>query len=284
MAFVEKDDTSSIDLQFCKARIIGNNTLLVMIDTSIYTEYKEAKEYEKCMNVFLKSNQILSLEQITKEQNAFITGVIKKGITGGIQKVVLIGHHPLGQWKTKDDTPQFTTDIPKLFPVLLEAYTQPVEKTPVKTPVQFYYLCADYHSFQQGSLSLNQGKKNMVIKQYISGTGGTELDDDLDIEKIKQTNGVVTTSKKNQKGEEEEKYTFTSKSNDIAVEYTLEKNQHEWGYLVWDPTATDICDFVPVPKQSVGGRKSRKIKRRNRLSVKKRRKSHQKKTGIKATK
>ena len=43
--------------------------------------------------------------------------------------------------------------------------------------VNYNYLCADLHLHQEGYVKIN----DMVINQYIVGTGGTKLDDNSKI-------------------------------------------------------------------------------------------------------
>ena len=39
----------------------------------------------------------------------------------------------------------------------------------------FFYLCADLHLYQEGEVTF----QDKIIKQYIVGTGGTKLDDEI---------------------------------------------------------------------------------------------------------
>ena len=39
----------------------------------------------------------------------------------------------------------------------------------------FFYLCADLHLYQEGEVTFH----DKIIKQYIVGTGGTKLDDEI---------------------------------------------------------------------------------------------------------
>jgi hypothetical protein len=41
---------------------------------------------------------------------------------------------------------------------------------------KYIYLCADYHVFEEGLITIKRGDKERRIDQYIAGTGGTELD------------------------------------------------------------------------------------------------------------
>ena len=246
MAITQDND---IDLQFYKARIIENNTLVLMLDTSIYLHDNESKDYEKCMNAFRNKGESETIQDIIKEQNQFIDESVNNGIKNGVDKIVFIGHHPLIQYKSKgkDNKPtKLSTDISEIYPVLLA----------VNFPnIKYYYLCADYHSYQHGTVILKSpDKKNMVIEQYISGTGGTVLDPDL--------GNIIPPSESN---------------NKEIVDYTLHENQHTWGYLVCETEPDKLkCTFVPVPKSTEttpvanvgGGGKSRKYKKNKRKSKK----------------
>jgi hypothetical protein len=50
---------------------------------------------------------------------------------------------------------------------------------------KYYYLCADLHLYQQGTIKIDD---KMVIEQYIVGTGGAELDTAIDVEPGKTIN------------------------------------------------------------------------------------------------
>ena len=133
---------------------------------------------------------------------------------------------------------------------------------------KYYYLCADLHLYQEGTvlLPIDDGEQ-MQIQQYIVGTGGTELDPDPRAgfspqKEFKTTEGVAAGS-----------YSMTPAQERNSVQ--------ECGCLVCDfhdPVELTF-DFIKVPmgggkrsggKRS-GGKRSRHKRNNNKRSNKKKR-------------
>jgi hypothetical protein len=91
-----------------------------------------------------------------------------------------------------------------------------IKHTVSNTEAQYYYLCADLHLYQAGTININNGE--MIIKQYIVGTGGN-----------KQIN--LTNINKNY-----------SKSLSIESEYTNLKEQLNisFSYVSEEPQILDV--------------------------------------------
>jgi len=180
-------EKKNIDYVFFKSEFINNETLLLMIDTSIYELEKDTTTYLPCYNTFFENNpfyedinlRFLSIKYLRRYQYVKIQQAINRAqrrITT-IKHVIIVGHHPIFQIKYKktEVVPiKFTSDIHLGFkPVLKKIYN--------KLPkALFYYLCSDLHLYQEGLITLKLEKnKTMTINQYIVGTGGTKLDPNL---------------------------------------------------------------------------------------------------------
>jgi hypothetical protein len=86
--------------------------------------------------------------------------------------IIIAGHHPIQQLKLKEKNDKLFTDIEDFKVVLKAIYGLTRSTTP-----NFYYLCSDLHLYQEGTIHLPVDTTGiMTIKQYIVGTGGTELD------------------------------------------------------------------------------------------------------------
>jgi len=82
--------------------------------------------------------------------------------------------------KINEKKPEKTKfDIIRPFPSFIELLTKIYLKVQeLQQRVEYYYLCADLHLYQQGKVlvPIALGAEQMIINQYIVGTGGSELD------------------------------------------------------------------------------------------------------------
>lgn len=157
-------------------------TLLVFFDTTMYVDEK-FKKFRKCYeriipgNIFGKNaskskgkSDMVYQEALIEYQNHAITDYISR--RGKITNLVLIGHHPLIYLKSKDDEESIKQDIPRVSDLLGHIHDLCPDS-------KFFYLCADLHLYQEGDIEFSHDDKTMKIKQYIVGTGGTDLDDNI---------------------------------------------------------------------------------------------------------
>ena len=163
----------NISYDFFKSVKLANNTLLLMIDTSIYENITDSNKYLPCYQKFADLNSValpirstetidtLRAYQLTKIQDA----IGEKPFSN----IIMAGHHPIQQLKLKKGEDKIFTDIEDFKVVLKEIYR-------LTSTSKFYYLCSDLHLYQEGTIHLPVDDSSMEIKQYIVGTGGTELD------------------------------------------------------------------------------------------------------------
>jgi len=238
----------NVEYDFFKDIMLKNGTLLLMIDTSIYDV--DSDKYLPCYNVFFQQASITdihqpftSIEELRDYQSQQIMGAIEKH-SGIVEHIIIVGHHPIVQLKSKDDTVQFTSDISFSFkPVLQSIY----ERT---RGVNYYYLCSDLHLFQQGKIELNfDSLGTMAIQQYIVGTGGTKLDDPLP-----------------------QPYTETTHEQ-YGIKYILEEEKAQCGFLECIVDESGPI-FRPILLESSSGGKLKKLSKtkKSKLSKTKKRK------------
>ena len=189
----------NISYDFFKSVELANNTLLLMIDTSIYEKTVDSNKYLPCYTRFaelnpvaLPSTQTSTIDTLRAYQLAKIGAAIRKKT---FSNIIIAGHHPIQQLKFKNEENKLITDIEDFKVVLKEIFSLTPDS-------RFYYLCSDLHLYQEGTIHLPVDAGTMNIKQYIVGTGGTELD------KLPEGNG-----------------------NDI---YTVTKSIKECGFLTCD--------------------------------------------------
>ena len=160
-------DNRNIDYQLSHEKMLKNGTLVLMIDTSMYESIAEL--FLPCYRSFLKNDSI-TIEILQTQQLEFIKETIKK-YNDEIKNLIIIGHHPIIGLKLKKDKSKTVQDIINFDDVLKAIYEL------LQNNVNYFYLCADIHLYQSGSISLKiDEESNMNIQQYIVGTGGTNLD------------------------------------------------------------------------------------------------------------
>lgn len=202
--------------QFVNYRKDGN-TLTLMLDTTMYDISNKDKSdnrtcYEKYYGTF-------NLEDLRERQRTSVLQILER--VDDIQHLILVGHHPLlyPKLKEKKIKPVYLDTI---TPLLLEIHAMFQDR-----PMQYVYLCADYHNYQEGIVRIGE----MQIKQYIVGTGGTKLDDPLD-----RDPGILETPDGSQ--------------------YQLQKEIHEYGFLMGSLSSGDpTFEFISVSK--TGGKRTR---------------------------
>lgn len=151
----------------------SNNTLLLMIDTSMYDSI-ESESYIECYKKHRnQSSDQTSTDTYIQElriiQNAWILNEIKIGKQSGINNIIIMGHHPITGYKVKDDM-CILTKLEQPFVDMWMGVLDIIDPT-----IHIHYLCADIHNNQE-SIIIFDSYSNKPINQHIVGTGGTELD------------------------------------------------------------------------------------------------------------
>jgi len=165
--------------------IFVNNTLVLMLDTSIY-DPDDAESFLACYQKQLNDENV-SVASIVLKQHHFINTEIARHPRS--PNLIIIGHHPITAIKNKggkerliEPFPLFITELKKLgeFPHLKN----------------ITYLCADLHLYQCGIVTIFGHERphllnhygssatddsetipnNVIIRQYVVGSGGTALD------------------------------------------------------------------------------------------------------------
>ena len=229
--------------------------------TNKYENINELKQYQK--DIIQKS-----IAKYSDERNE------------SIRNVIIVGHHPIVYIKTKknkdkkekkekeekkekkekkekeEKKDEFKTTVKSdiinkdnsFLEVLKDIYTS------LPSSPKYYYLCSDLHLYQEGIIQIPVDDAVMEIKQYIVGTGGTEIDPDLS---------------KAGKLEHYLKGTNENGSNDYedGITYKLESEIPTCGFLECIINEVPEFQFIPLPlelQESAGGRKtSKKTKSKN---------------------
>lgn len=224
----------------------GQNTLVLMIDTSMYeTDEKDIAQYEECYpkledDLYL-SEPLSVIEQLRDRQQFRVINAIEKNSSK--QNIVVIGHHPITAYIVKKTEYQLV----KPFPQFVELWKAIIAET---TGKHLYYLCADKHFYQPGTVKID----GTEIHQYIVGTGGADLDTNPFTNPLVDKQILIKNMKTNI-----ENLTYSMTSRQIWDSYS----NYGYGFLVCTETPEKLVfQFVPdtsTPKlrEDLRQRKSR---------------------------
>lgn len=228
---------NNIHLKFNQAILFGNDTQIIFLDTTIYTD--KIDKYIQCYSEVVDTNILTDIKNI---QQQFIDSTIESiKLNNQIKNIIIIGHHPIVEIKCKKNSNKFNRLSDEFETILYGIYS--------KLPsMKYYYLCADLHQYQSGNITIF-GEMN--IKQYIVGTAGAKKDDVC-------------------------KDTLIREHYADTLTYILDENDFntitdEAGYLTCTKTG-DMLEFLFVTVESTNGG-TRRIRRR-KYPTKKRNSHH----------
>ena len=255
---------------------VVDTTLFIYLDTTIYDDKNEDPDYACYKHLLPKDTpttditknllQNLQKERVERILNKVLhhTKTTTKTTTtkrkrNAIENIVCVGHHPIVCFKNKKESVQLLS-MPSLMNFI---YGTIYSKG---SDIKYYYLCADLHQYQPGVIKIND---EMTINQYISGTGGADLDDEVSV------------------GEENKAEIFfmDDKKTKIPAEYTMTESKSEHGFLTGTIKVDGNIDFdfhststpTPTSTEKKGGRVAEKTRKtRKTRQSKKTRKSKRK--------
>lgn len=239
--------------------VLDESTIVIMLDTTMYeTSEKSIKKVMKCYQRMFEMNELDVPENVVLEkikamrenQKQRLDQYISRLNAETIKNIIVVGHHPLFDLKTKkdDETGKLKTKE-EVMPLLNELYYEsiyaPLQE--VNSRINYFYLCADLHQYQTGTVTITEeSMPSLVIQQYIVGTGGTAL------EKQKYNH-----SKDHGASLTNEKYMINYDIIPNATEYTH-------GFLVCKLDTDKIfsAEFIPADSpESIGGGSYKKIRK-----------------------
>ncbi len=177
-------NATNITLQMCQHIKFSDHTLVIMIDTTMYDTENNGK-YKDCYKSSVLNDGTIpeSFEDAKQKQALFMSSVVEH-ISENImiRNIVIIGHHPIMNYKFKKNK---ETGLYKVIDeILVELAHFLYQELFIKLREQesersfsYYYLCADLHQYQSGNIKIHvDSGEVMTIKQYIAGTGGADKD------------------------------------------------------------------------------------------------------------
>ena len=147
------------------------NTNIFFIDTTVFeSENINYLCYDEYDLLNYKSDNLLSNKELQKYQFDKINKILT--VLGIKDNLILIGHHPIISYKSKKD------NIVSDFSVDFIDFVYKLFKNNNFNIRNFYYLCADTHFYEHSKIYIksNIDNKEILINQYIVGTGGADLD------------------------------------------------------------------------------------------------------------
>jgi hypothetical protein len=195
--------TGNINLKMQHCIMYGDHTLVLMLDTTIYSSKKEFdKDFTDCYQQISGYDENTQ-KRLQEEQYMFVQESLAafKG-----SNIIIVGHYPIIYMKTKSSKMVKKLESSAEFTDLLMLL--PTDKS-------LFYLCADYHLYEEGHIQISDGAgKTIEIHQFITGTGGTELNN---VESKARTFTETQVSK--------------SKKKDYTFNYELLNTEHRHGFI-----------------------------------------------------
>ena len=197
----------NIEYFFFKAKLLNPETLILMIDTSIYEIDGESSMYLPCYNKFFQNNKLYKNENMKpfddiKKLRSYQLHKIMKAIktNTNIKHLIIVGHHPIYQLKKKKDTIppiKYISDIHINFvPVLKNIFEI------LQDDVKYYYLCSDLHLFQRGKIQIII--KTLATKALAQTQRKSQTQRRSQTQRKSQTQQISQTQRKSQTQEQEE--------------------------------------------------------------------------------
>jgi len=167
-------------------RKIGS-TLILFIDSTIYEENEQTDIKDTCFRHIFKDikkdsikiikdgiitikDPIITIKDLCEHQDQTVIKILNENENKDIKNLIVIAHHPIISIKHKKKK-NYQEILNGLIGLYKKIYDQIKDKN-----INLYHLCADTHTYQQGNINIKYNNKNILINQYICGTGGAHKD------------------------------------------------------------------------------------------------------------
>lgn len=278
----------------CRLFGAGNHTLVLMLDSNIYIEDMaklkdcylpllrntvrhliNSRMYPSELNVPAFAATIQDavadferataadtttatvVETLRSVQLAWVNHILDAATRiGTVKNVVIVAHHPLAYHKIKKSKTLFQTGVDNDGGAEYLKLCQRIYGHFISGQGQFFYSCADLHTYQRGTVTLSSADESshpIRINQQIAGTGGTTLETEY------ATIGSVSTPTT----------TMVGGSDGVSITYDMDEAIHSHGFLHWteSPELSLSVEFIPAQViNSHGGTRRRRRRRHCILS------------------
>lgn len=147
---------------------IGTSSIIIMIDTTIY-ESTNLDDNIGCYRELEFGKDVPNMAKLQEKQKSKVLEILSRNTDKN--NIILIGHHPIISTKSKTKDGKTKLQVDYLMGLIEMIYDL---VNTLEEGKRIYYLCADTHLYQKGTITFSNNKQ---IQQYIVGTGGAELDD-----------------------------------------------------------------------------------------------------------
>ena len=149
--------------------IESTNSIIFFLDSSVYELIEENNDEDMdikdtCYTHLNLSEDIKTLTQLIDYQLTYVKNNIKNH-----KNVLFVFHHPIISKKLKEKDGKKKEKV-SFSNGLINFY---IELNKLLVGKNIYHLCADTHYYQSSIVTIN----DLLINQYIVGTGGADLDE-----------------------------------------------------------------------------------------------------------
>ena len=240
---LEAEPTNNFEMDDLKSPFIMNtrlsdSTIIIMLDTSMYSnEDKSLKKVEHCYQRLFELHGLDNpngdtIKNVCELQKKRVEAFVDTLDEGRLKNIIVIGHHPLVCFKTDEVKDTVTGSKTKETETLVmnelnHLYFNSIySKLKKNKRINYFYLCADLHQYQEGDIHMSTSTDEVLVKQYVAGTGGSQLEDlDVDLSLLKPGQEIT-------------------KLDTLTLAYTNVYNKATYGFL--DCLLTPEDDFNPL--------------------------------------
>jgi hypothetical protein len=168
------ENFKNISLKLFQSTELDETTKILFLDTTLYDD-TDISESAQCYKIIDEKYE--SIDNAKNDQLEFIRNFVTSLKSDDkVKNIIIVGHHPLTQYKFKKGKMVHLTLNPVFNDILYnEIYVKLNKEGEIKEiPINYYYLCADLHQYQSGNVIINS---DMHLKQYIVGTAGAKKDE-----------------------------------------------------------------------------------------------------------
>ena len=235
---LEAEPTNNFEMDDLKSPFIMNtklsdSTIIIMLDTSMYSnEDKSLKKVEACYQRLFELHGLDNpngdtIKNVRELQKKRVEAFVDTLDEGRLKNIIVVGHHPMVCFKTDEvkDTGRITETL--VMNELNHLYFNSIySKLKKNKRINYFYLCADLHQYQEGDIHMSIATDEVLVKQYVAGTGGSQLEDlDVDLSLLKPGQEIT-------------------KLDTLTLAYTNVYNKATYGFL--DCLLTPEDDFNPI--------------------------------------
>jgi len=164
------ENLKNIHLKLFQSTELDETTKILFLDTTLYDD-SDISDSAQCYKIIDEKYE--SIDNAKNDQLEFIRNFVSSLESDDkVKNIIIVGHHPLTQYKIKKEKMKHLTLNPVFNDILYNEIYVKLNKDGERD-INYYYLCADLHQYQSGNIIINS---DMHLKQYIVGTAGAKKD------------------------------------------------------------------------------------------------------------